>query len=186
MSSKQRISPGPVGATVAANMEHLRKIQGLSYVEISRRMKLIGRPIAPLGLARIRDLQRRVDVDDLVALAQALDVNSAALLRPVQDGDGDDGGGGGDDGGGGGDDGGGGEWSPPKGGTPPMELLNWLNRPAQERGEPPPFPPNALIGPIQLRLRVRRGTSPIEIDLVPLLESLDAARPQEGADNGND
>jgi transcriptional regulator with XRE-family HTH domain len=82
MPDKKRIDPGPIGTAVAANIEGLRESQNLSYAELSRRLTELGRPIAPLGLTRIRDHQRRVDVDDLVALALALDVSPVTLLLP--------------------------------------------------------------------------------------------------------
>ena len=85
MADKKRIDPGPIGAAVAANIERLRESQNLSYAELSRRLDELGRPIAPLGLTRIRDLQRRVDVDDLVALALALGVSPTTLLLPHSD-----------------------------------------------------------------------------------------------------
>ena len=82
VTDKKSIQPGPIGVAVAHNVEKLRESQNLSYAELSRRLTELGRPIAPLGLTRIRDLQRRVDVDDLVALALALDVSPATLLLP--------------------------------------------------------------------------------------------------------
>jgi transcriptional regulator with XRE-family HTH domain len=82
MPDKKQIDAGPTGVAVAANIESLRKSQNLSYAELSRRLDQLGRPIAPLGLTRIRDHKRRVDVDDLVALALALDVSPATLLLP--------------------------------------------------------------------------------------------------------
>jgi hypothetical protein len=81
-AKKKRIDLGPIGVAVAANIEGLRESRNLSYAELSRRLDERGRPIAPLGLTRIRDHQRRVDVDDLVALALALDVSPATLLLP--------------------------------------------------------------------------------------------------------
>lgn len=167
MSTKQRITPGPVGTTVAANMERFRKVQGLSYVELSRRMKELGRPIAPLGLTRIRDLQRRVDVDDLVALAHALCLDPGDLLRPAPEGSREQP-----------------EWAVPADDV--QQTLDWLNTPASDRGEPPPFPSNARIGPIRLKVRVRADGPPIEIDLVPLLEDLDSTQPEVDDTNGVD
>jgi transcriptional regulator with XRE-family HTH domain len=82
MPEKKRIDLGPIGVAVAANIERLRKSPNLSYADLSRRLDELGRPIAPLGLTRIRDHKRRVDVDDLVALALALDVSPATLLLP--------------------------------------------------------------------------------------------------------
>jgi transcriptional regulator with XRE-family HTH domain len=79
---KKQIDLGPIGVAVAANIEGLRKSQNLSYAQLSRKLTELGCPIAPLGLTRIREHQRRVDVDDLVALALALDVSPATLLLP--------------------------------------------------------------------------------------------------------
>ena len=74
--------PGPIGAAVAANVEAHRAAQNLSYAALSRRLAELGRPIPALGLTRIRDGQRKVDADDLVALALALEVSPATLLLP--------------------------------------------------------------------------------------------------------
>ena len=82
MSEKKQMDLGPIGIAVAANVERLRDTQNLSYAELSRRLDELGRPIAPLGLTRIRDLKRRVDVDDLIALALALGVSPTTLLLP--------------------------------------------------------------------------------------------------------
>jgi hypothetical protein len=82
VADKKPIRPGPIGVAVAQNVEKLLETQNLSYADLSRRLTKLGRPIAPLGLTRIRDHQRRVDVDDLVALALALDVSPATLLLP--------------------------------------------------------------------------------------------------------
>jgi transcriptional regulator with XRE-family HTH domain len=84
VTDKKPIQPGPIGVAVAQNVERLRESRNLSYAELSRRLTEKGRPIAPLGLTRIRDRQRRVDVDDLVAIALALDVSPATLLLPPE------------------------------------------------------------------------------------------------------
>src|SRR5947209_8763146 len=77
-----RVPLGPVGRYVIANLKQLREDRRLSYRELSDRLRALGRPIATLGLSRIEKGTRRVDADDLVALAIALDVNPAALLLP--------------------------------------------------------------------------------------------------------
>jgi transcriptional regulator with XRE-family HTH domain len=82
VTDKKPIQPGPIGVAVAQNVEQLRESRNLSYAELSRRLTELGRPIAPLGLTRIKDRKRRVDVDDLVALALALDVSPVTLLLP--------------------------------------------------------------------------------------------------------
>jgi 8-oxo-dGTP pyrophosphatase MutT (NUDIX family) len=77
-----RVPLGPIGHYVIKNLEQLRNERGLSYRELSDKLKALGRPIPTLGLSRIEKGARRVDADDLVALALALKVNPAALLLP--------------------------------------------------------------------------------------------------------
>lgn len=55
---------------------------GLSYAEMSRQLKGVGREIPPLGLRRLEAGERRVDVDDLMAIAVVLDVAPLRLLMP--------------------------------------------------------------------------------------------------------
>lgn len=78
----KRFPLGPSGETVRANIARLRTSAKFSYAELSRRLEEAGRAIAPLGLRRIESGTRRVDVDDLVALAVVLGVNPNALLMP--------------------------------------------------------------------------------------------------------
>ncbi|MFI6779100.1 helix-turn-helix domain-containing protein [Nocardia sp. NPDC050412] len=73
---------GATGATVAKNVERLRRKHGLQYVELAARLQEIGRPIPTLGLRHIEAEKRRVDADDLIALAIALDANPNSLLLP--------------------------------------------------------------------------------------------------------
>jgi transcriptional regulator with XRE-family HTH domain len=75
---------GPIGVTVTHNVRHFREARRLSYAELSRQLADIGRDIPPLGLRRIESGERRVDVDDLVALALALGVSPLALLLPTE------------------------------------------------------------------------------------------------------
>ncbi len=82
MAETKTIDLGPTGHTVRRNIERLRKAQGLSYAELSRKLGELGRPIPALGLRRIEAAQRRVDTDDLVALAIALRANPNMLLFP--------------------------------------------------------------------------------------------------------
>jgi transcriptional regulator with XRE-family HTH domain len=73
---------GPIGRNVIANLASLRDARKLTYKELSDRLAELGRPIPTLGLSRIERGTRRVDADDLVALALALGVNPSALLLP--------------------------------------------------------------------------------------------------------
>lgn len=76
---------GHTGATVAENVARLREAQRITYAEMSRILGEAGRPIPPLGLRRIEAGERRIDVDDLVALAVALNVSPITLLMPEAD-----------------------------------------------------------------------------------------------------
>lgn len=71
---------GPVGRALAANVKHIRESQRLTFVALSERLTNVGRPIAVLGLRRIERGERRVDADDLLALARALGVHPVDLL----------------------------------------------------------------------------------------------------------
>ncbi|GAA2750220.1 helix-turn-helix domain-containing protein [Amnibacterium kyonggiense] len=73
---------GPTGLTVAFNLRRLRTSAGLDLRLMSKRLSDLGRPISPAALSRIENLERRVDSDDLVVMALALEVNPNALLLP--------------------------------------------------------------------------------------------------------
>ncbi|MFH8528148.1 helix-turn-helix domain-containing protein [Streptomyces tendae] len=69
---------GNVGQRVAKEVARLR---GRTTVrELSARLAKLGRPILPSGITKIEQGQRRVDADDLVALAVALKVTPTRLL----------------------------------------------------------------------------------------------------------
>jgi len=78
--AEKRNPLGPTGDAVRANVKRLR--EHLGYAEVSRRLEAFGRPIPDLGLRRIEAGDRRVDVDDLMALAAVLGVSPASLLMP--------------------------------------------------------------------------------------------------------
>jgi transcriptional regulator with XRE-family HTH domain len=80
--SAARVPLGPVGGYVIQNLTEIRAARRLTYKQLSDRLEQLGRPIPTLGLSRIEKGNRRVDVDDLVALAVALGVNPSALLLP--------------------------------------------------------------------------------------------------------
>ncbi|MCC3653214.1 helix-turn-helix transcriptional regulator [Streptomyces sp. S07_1.15] len=84
-----RIELGPTGRTVAANVKRLREGRGLTLRALSKALREKGRPLSADALNKIENGAseeprpiRRVDADDLVALAVALDVHPAALLLP--------------------------------------------------------------------------------------------------------
>lgn len=76
---KQR---GPSAERVAANVRELRKARGLDLAGLAQRMSAVGQPIGLTGISKLETGERRVDVDDLVALAVALDVSPVRLLLP--------------------------------------------------------------------------------------------------------
>jgi transcriptional regulator with XRE-family HTH domain len=71
---------GDASRAVAANLRRLRRERGLSYAELSRRLASLGWPIQDTGLLKAEAGQRRIDVDDLVALASVLGAETADLL----------------------------------------------------------------------------------------------------------
>jgi transcriptional regulator with XRE-family HTH domain len=75
---------GPLGQNLIANVEYLRQVRGLSARKLSAELDKAGRPIPPLGLARMARGERRVDVDELVALAEVLEVTPDVLLSPPE------------------------------------------------------------------------------------------------------
>jgi transcriptional regulator with XRE-family HTH domain len=86
MVAEKRNPLGPTGETVRANVQRLREAQNLGYARLARILdEEIERPIPELGLRRIESGDRRVDVDDLVALAAALGVAPVTLLMPRVD-----------------------------------------------------------------------------------------------------
>lgn len=80
---------GPTGDTVRENVLRYRTRLNLGYADLARRLEELGRPIPVLGLSRIERGERRVDVDDLMALAVALGVSPTSLLLPDTTGSGD-------------------------------------------------------------------------------------------------
>lgn len=79
------VIPGPVAANVMRNVLELRKRAGWTQVDLSKRLEEIGHRILPTGLQRLENGKRRVDPDDLVALAMVLDVAPITLLLPLGD-----------------------------------------------------------------------------------------------------
>lgn len=72
---------GPTGIRTARTIEILRTERGLAQRELAARVTALGRPMTNTMLSRVERAQRRCDVDDLVALAQALRVSPLSLLQ---------------------------------------------------------------------------------------------------------
>lgn len=73
---------GATGMAVAHNVKRIREAANMTYTEVSKALAGLNRPISPLAVRRIEDGERRVDVDDLMALALALRVAPVTLLFP--------------------------------------------------------------------------------------------------------
>jgi transcriptional regulator with XRE-family HTH domain len=85
MTDNQKNPLAASGLTLMQNIRRIRQGRRLTYVDLSDRLTDVGRRVPVLGLARIERGERRVDVDDLVALAVALRVSPLALLLPWAD-----------------------------------------------------------------------------------------------------
>ncbi|AYF31479.1 hypothetical protein CSH63_29340 [Micromonospora tulbaghiae] len=72
---------GPLGQQVASNVKALRGSTSLR--ELESRLRELGRPILASGLVKLEAGRRRVDIDDLVALARALRVPPIRLVLPL-------------------------------------------------------------------------------------------------------
>jgi transcriptional regulator with XRE-family HTH domain len=80
----------PVGARVRERVRQLRRERGLDLRGLSDRLAEEGRPISLGQLSKLELGQRRVDVDDLVALAVVLNVTPSQLLMPEPPEEGED------------------------------------------------------------------------------------------------
>mgnify|MGYP001583050328 CR=1 FL=1 len=83
MTSERDTAPCPVGNVLADNIRRIREGRRLTYVDLAALLADAGRPIAVLGLRRIERRERRIDVDDLLALAYVLAVAPVDLLVPA-------------------------------------------------------------------------------------------------------
>lgn len=83
MSDDKKNPLGPSGERLRRRIAQLREERGLTKKQLSERVAELGRPIPPLGISRLEAGTRRVDSDDLIALALALRVSVNALLLPT-------------------------------------------------------------------------------------------------------
>lgn len=71
---------GDVGTQVATAVAELRKRRGWDQKRLAELVTEAGRPMSASMVGKVEAAARRVDVDDLVALAFALEVSPARLL----------------------------------------------------------------------------------------------------------
>lgn len=81
----RRIELGWAGQVVRHNLPRYRKLRRMTLAELSARLDALARPMSVPTLSAVENGKRRIDVDDLVALALALDVIPTALLMPPAD-----------------------------------------------------------------------------------------------------
>lgn len=87
-SAKKGFTPIALGVTgkyVADAVRVYRQKRDLTYKELEKRLTDLGRPIPELGIRRLEAEARRVDVDDLMTLAIALEVSPLQLLLHIPD-----------------------------------------------------------------------------------------------------
>jgi transcriptional regulator with XRE-family HTH domain len=82
---KRQVDLGATGEYVRRNIQRFRKRQGLTHTDVVERMKNNGYGVPRTAMSEIENGGRRVSVDDLMALAVALDVPPNALLLPLED-----------------------------------------------------------------------------------------------------
>lgn len=85
MTDKALIIIGPNGRAVSAKILLLRRKRGLSQGDLSKLLKATNRPFLPNVISKIERGERRIDIDDLVAIAAALGVTSAQLLESPEE-----------------------------------------------------------------------------------------------------
>jgi transcriptional regulator with XRE-family HTH domain len=80
--ANREIEIGAAGKRAAANLAGIRKARHLEQSEVAGRMTMLGRPMSAPVVSKTEKLDRRIDVDDLVAFAVALGVTPNRLLLP--------------------------------------------------------------------------------------------------------
>ena len=82
----RRVRMSATGRQVRENVGRIRKGRGMTQVDLAAALLATDRPLGVSAINEIENGARRVDVDDLTALAVALGVNPNALLMPPYQG----------------------------------------------------------------------------------------------------
>ncbi|MFE7072699.1 helix-turn-helix domain-containing protein [Streptomyces sp. NPDC057620] len=82
MSEDRRNPPGPAGRNARRNLRRLREERRFSYAELAERLARLDHHVTALDLSSLERGERRVDVDDLVALAAVFDCTLDQMLAP--------------------------------------------------------------------------------------------------------
>jgi transcriptional regulator with XRE-family HTH domain len=80
--AKREMEPGAVARRAADNLAEIRDGRRMSQAELADHMNQLGRPVTASVISKTEQLDRRLDVDDLVAFAVALGVTPNRLLLP--------------------------------------------------------------------------------------------------------
>jgi transcriptional regulator with XRE-family HTH domain len=83
--AKTAIQTGDTGQHVARNILRLRKARALTVRGLSELLATAGRFVPASGITKMEQGERRIDVDDLTALAGVFGVSPSALLLPLTD-----------------------------------------------------------------------------------------------------
>ncbi len=83
----RKIERGYASQYAMENVRRLRERRGMSAADLAAALTIAGRSMQPGAVGKIERGERRLDADDLVALALALGVHPSALLLPPQAGD---------------------------------------------------------------------------------------------------
>lgn len=78
----RKYQPKATGQTVADNVTRLREASNLNIPALGRLMGEAGHPMTATSLTRLEAGERRIDVDDLMALSIALGVTPITLMTP--------------------------------------------------------------------------------------------------------
>jgi transcriptional regulator with XRE-family HTH domain len=80
--AKRKVELDKTGNTVRANVVRFRGLRRMTLRDMATRMTDAGRPMSHATINEIEHGARRIDVDDLAALAIALQVSVPSLLMP--------------------------------------------------------------------------------------------------------
>jgi len=77
------MEPGATAKRAADNLAEIRSDRRMSQAELADHVNRLGRPMSASVVSKTEKLDRRIDVDDLVAFAVALGVTPNRLLLPA-------------------------------------------------------------------------------------------------------
>jgi transcriptional regulator with XRE-family HTH domain len=73
----------PLASQVAKNARLIRQARGLHLADVAERMTQYGQPLSLSGVSKVEQGRRGVNLDELAALARALDVTPLLLVLPI-------------------------------------------------------------------------------------------------------